>query len=104
MEPGLPEGVAREQEEVWAGVEEEEALVGWGGHGPGPELAGSFLQEKQIDRILFFLAPKLIGGADAPGLIGGAGIRTLREAVPVGGLRTHRIGGDLLIEGYPEYS
>ena len=70
----------------------------------GPELAGSFLREKQIDRIMFFIAPKLIGGVHAPGLIGRAGIRTLRQEVPVRDLRTRRIGKDLLIEGYPGYS
>lgn len=70
----------------------------------GPELAASFLREGLIDKMCIFLAPKLIGGKEAPGLLGGAGIFRIRQALPVREMSVRRIGEDLLIEGYPVYS
>lgn len=65
----------------------------------GPTLNASALQEKLIDRLLFFIAPKLIGGEKAPGAIGGKGISRLKDAIPVKNLRVRKLGFDLLVEG-----
>lgn len=65
----------------------------------GPTLNGSALQEKLVDRLIFFIAPKLIGGEKAPGAIGGKGINRLKDAIPVKNLRVRRLGIDLLLEG-----
>ena len=70
----------------------------------GPELAASFLRERLIDKVCIFLAPKLIGGEEAPGPLGGPGILRIGQAVPVREMSVRRIGEDLLIEGYPVYS
>ncbi len=66
----------------------------------GPTLAGAFLRAGLIDKLLLFVAPKLVGGDDAPSLFGGPGARSLAEAVPVGELEVEQVGDDLLLTAY----
>ena len=47
-----------------------------------------------------FLAPKFIGGRQAPGILGGLGIARLEEARLARHLSIHRLGPDILISGY----
>ncbi len=70
----------------------------------GSQVNGSFLDEGLIDKILFFLSPKLIGDREALGIFGGSGKATLQEAIPLNELRVRRIGEDILIEGYVKKS
>jgi len=64
----------------------------------GAELGWSLLDGGLVDRVAFFVAPRLLGGRTAPGPLGGPG-RALKEAVDVVDLTHRRVGGDLLIEG-----
>jgi diaminohydroxyphosphoribosylaminopyrimidine deaminase/5-amino-6-(5-phosphoribosylamino)uracil reductase len=64
----------------------------------GAQLNASALRERLVDRLLFFYAPKIAGGAKAPGVIGGEGVRRMRDAAPVELVRIRRIGPDLLVE------
>jgi diaminohydroxyphosphoribosylaminopyrimidine deaminase/5-amino-6-(5-phosphoribosylamino)uracil reductase len=66
----------------------------------GSQVNGSFLDEGLIDKLLLFLSPKLIGDRQAPGIFGGRGISTLREAIALKEIRTRRLGEDILLEGY----
>ena len=66
----------------------------------GSQLNGSFLDEGLIDKIFFFLSPKLIGDPQAPGMFDGHGVTSLKEAIPLNELKVRRIGEDLLLEGY----
>ena len=66
----------------------------------GSQVNGSFLDEDLIDKILLFLSPKLIGDKEALGIFGGSGKATLKETIPLNGLRVRRMGEDILIEGY----
>lgn len=66
----------------------------------GSQLNGSFLDEGLIDKIFLFLSPKLIGDPQALGIFGGHGVPSLKEAIPLSGLKVKRIGEDLLLEGY----
>jgi diaminohydroxyphosphoribosylaminopyrimidine deaminase/5-amino-6-(5-phosphoribosylamino)uracil reductase len=66
----------------------------------GSRINGSFLDEGLIDKILFFLSPKLIGDGKALGIFGGSGKATLKEAIPLNEVRLRRMGEDVLIEGY----
>jgi len=70
----------------------------------GSQVNGSFLDEGLIDKILFFLSPKLIGDREALGIFGGSGKTTLQEAIPLNELRVRKIGEDILIEGYVKKS
>jgi diaminohydroxyphosphoribosylaminopyrimidine deaminase/5-amino-6-(5-phosphoribosylamino)uracil reductase len=66
----------------------------------GPELSASLLREGLIDKVLFFYAPKLIGGVEAPGMVGGEGIDRLSEAISLKEIKVKRLGEDVMIEGY----
>ncbi len=66
----------------------------------GSQVNGSFLDQGLIDKVLFFLGPKLLGDPQALGIFGGKGSGDLQRAVSLRDLRTKKIGGDLLIEGY----
>ena len=68
----------------------------------GSQVNGSFLDEGLIDKILFFLSPKLIGDREALGIFGGSGKANLKETIPLNELRVRRMGEDILIEGYLE--
>jgi len=65
----------------------------------GATLNASALREKVADRILIFMAPKIIGGEEAPGMIGGDGAARIRDAAPLKRLKIKRIGPDIRIEG-----
>jgi len=66
----------------------------------GSQVNGSFLDEGLIDKILFFLSPKLIGDREALGIFGGSGKANLKETIPLNELRVRRMREDILIEGY----
>jgi diaminohydroxyphosphoribosylaminopyrimidine deaminase/5-amino-6-(5-phosphoribosylamino)uracil reductase len=68
----------------------------------GADLNASAIRKQLVDRFLFFLAPKMVGGANAPGAIGGEGVRFMRQAAPAEFLRVGKIGPDLVIEAKPK--
>lgn len=67
----------------------------------GAELAGHLARQNLVDKFRFYLAPKIIGGAGAYGVLGGPDINGMGQAIPVEGLTASQIGADLVIEGYP---
>ncbi|MBI3320967.1 MAG: bifunctional diaminohydroxyphosphoribosylaminopyrimidine deaminase/5-amino-6-(5-phosphoribosylamino)uracil reductase RibD [Candidatus Omnitrophica bacterium] len=72
--------------------------------GGGEVLAGAFA-ERLVDRIVFFIAPLLIGGRQAPGSLGGSGARRLSQAVRLADVTYRRVGPDLCVEArviYPK--
>ena len=67
----------------------------------GGEINASAIAAGVVDKVMCFVAPKLIGGQDAPGPIGGIGIRSLADAVNLQRINiTPMPEHDLLIEGY----
>lgn len=69
----------------------------------GGALAWSFLRRRRIDKLAWFIAPKLIGGANIPGALGGEGASTIEEAYGVREFSARQVGEDLLVTGYPAY-
>ena len=65
--------------------------------------ASALITERIADKVLFFYAPKVVGGREAPTLVGGAGVPAMSDALNVRVNRIRRLGPDLLIEAYPEY-
>jgi diaminohydroxyphosphoribosylaminopyrimidine deaminase/5-amino-6-(5-phosphoribosylamino)uracil reductase len=59
----------------------------------GPKLAGAFLAAGLVDRIVYYVAPKLLG--DGPAALVGAGVTTITEAIDLELLDVDRIGPDL---------
>jgi diaminohydroxyphosphoribosylaminopyrimidine deaminase/5-amino-6-(5-phosphoribosylamino)uracil reductase len=66
----------------------------------GGELIASFLEEKLADKIILFLAPRLIGGKSAPSLFSGKGIAHLQESLRLHHISTFHLENDIIIEGY----
>jgi len=65
----------------------------------GAETAWSFLREGFVDRVAFFMAPRLMGGRGAIPAIGGEGVGSPRRAFRIAGLRAEKVGPDLLLTG-----
>jgi diaminohydroxyphosphoribosylaminopyrimidine deaminase/5-amino-6-(5-phosphoribosylamino)uracil reductase len=67
----------------------------------GSSLAWSAIEEGVVDRFVLYLAPKLIGGESAPGILGGKGFETLADALSLRIRSVQRLGPDLKIEAEP---
>jgi diaminohydroxyphosphoribosylaminopyrimidine deaminase/5-amino-6-(5-phosphoribosylamino)uracil reductase len=66
----------------------------------GAELNASALRQGVVDKVLFFLTPRIIGGQDAKSSIGGVSPKHLSASIPMRDVKVRRIGPDLLLEGY----
>jgi diaminohydroxyphosphoribosylaminopyrimidine deaminase/5-amino-6-(5-phosphoribosylamino)uracil reductase len=66
----------------------------------GGTLIGSLFDEGLVDKIMFFISPKIIGGKDAIGSVMGQGIARIDKAVKIKNITLKHFGEDLLIEGY----
>ncbi|MFH1685581.1 MAG: bifunctional diaminohydroxyphosphoribosylaminopyrimidine deaminase/5-amino-6-(5-phosphoribosylamino)uracil reductase RibD [Candidatus Micrarchaeota archaeon] len=64
----------------------------------GSELNAGAVEAGIVDKFYIFVAPKIIGGVDAPGIIGGSGINDMKKARKVRGMKAKMIGADILIE------
>jgi diaminohydroxyphosphoribosylaminopyrimidine deaminase/5-amino-6-(5-phosphoribosylamino)uracil reductase len=67
----------------------------------GAEVNASALKAGIVDKVMVFIAPKLIGGSSAPGPVGGVGIEHLSEAVLLKDISVTRVGEDILVTGVP---
>lgn len=66
----------------------------------GAEVLGAFFDRNLLHKLHLFLAPKLIGGRQAPSFLGGRGIASLAAAPILRHLTCRRLGEDLLLTGY----
>jgi len=64
----------------------------------GGELAASLLNEGLVDKVMFFIAPKIIGGRDAKTSVEGDGISSMSDAIKLKDMTVRKIGDDLLVE------
>ncbi len=70
----------------------------------GSDTLGRFFKKKLIDKIYFFIAPKIIGGRKALGSISGEGFPSPNNCPKIRGLNIKNLGKEILIWGYPDYS
>ena len=66
----------------------------------GPTLAWSAVAAGLVDKVILYLAPKLIGGAAAPGILGGEGLASIGDAIDLEVADVERLGGDVKVEAY----
>jgi diaminohydroxyphosphoribosylaminopyrimidine deaminase/5-amino-6-(5-phosphoribosylamino)uracil reductase len=66
----------------------------------GSSIAASALASGIVDKVLFFIAPTIIGGIDSIPSIGGGSPATLRKAMKLRNIETRIFGRDILVEGY----
>lgn len=65
----------------------------------GGEVLSTALFAGIVDRAEIVLAPMIIGGTDAVGLIGGAGVARLEQAPRLDNIQIRRLGEDILVRG-----
>lgn len=65
----------------------------------GARLHGALFDRGAVDRVVAFVAPKLVGGAGAPGPVAGHGVATMEEAWSLTEVTMHQLGADWRIEG-----
>lgn len=66
----------------------------------GGDVHAAFFKDDLVDKLYAYIAPKLIGGRDAPGPLGGAGTDRLNDAIGLKDLDMTRLGDDMLISAY----
>ncbi len=66
----------------------------------GSSINASALSSGVVDKIMFFVAAKIIGGTDAISSVGGKSPALLKNAVRIKNLQIKKIGEDFLFEGY----
>ncbi len=64
----------------------------------GGTLIGSLFDERLVDKILFFISPKIIGGKEAVSSVMGNGVKRVDQAVKLHDLKIRRFGEDLLVQ------
>lgn len=65
----------------------------------GATLSGSFVAKKLVDKVYFFIAPKIIGGKEAKTPVAGTGILNLQEALALKDIQIEKLEEDVLIIG-----
>lgn len=65
----------------------------------GGSLNYSMLNENLVDKAMFFIAPKIIGGKDATTPVEGKGISLMKDAIELKNIEVENIQNDILITG-----
>jgi diaminohydroxyphosphoribosylaminopyrimidine deaminase/5-amino-6-(5-phosphoribosylamino)uracil reductase len=65
----------------------------------GSEISGSIFKEKLCDKVIYFIAPKIIGGRKSPSPVGGEGVKHLKDFMEIKNMSVDKLGDDLVIEG-----
>ena len=68
----------------------------------GAGIAGALLEAELVDKVTFFIAPRIIGGGEAPNAIGGHGAERIKDAIDLEDVEVSQCGGDYEITGYPK--
>jgi diaminohydroxyphosphoribosylaminopyrimidine deaminase/5-amino-6-(5-phosphoribosylamino)uracil reductase len=70
----------------------------------GSTVAGDFIDAGLVNKVTFFIAPKIIGGVTAPSAIGGTGVTAMSEALELERPTVTKRGDDVEVTGYPRHS
>ena len=65
----------------------------------GSALLGAMLNKKLVDRVVVFVAPKIVGGIGALSPVGGNGADTMQDALGLHDVVTGRMDTDVMIDG-----
>ena len=65
----------------------------------GATLLGALFDGGCVDEVCVFVAPKLVGGKQAPGAISGRGVTRMNDALDIEGARWERLGADMVLRG-----
>jgi diaminohydroxyphosphoribosylaminopyrimidine deaminase/5-amino-6-(5-phosphoribosylamino)uracil reductase len=97
LELPAPEGLV-DLEKLMAALGEREitsVLVEGGGI-----LFGSLFDHRLVDKVIAFIAPIIIGGAEARSVVAGRGVDRVADSFRLERVRAERLGDDLAVSGY----
>jgi len=66
----------------------------------GAGVLGSVFDAGLADKVVAFLAPRILGGAGAPAAVAGAGVERLADARELSDVTVSRCGPDIVVTGY----
>ncbi|MFQ3581018.1 MAG: bifunctional diaminohydroxyphosphoribosylaminopyrimidine deaminase/5-amino-6-(5-phosphoribosylamino)uracil reductase RibD [Chloracidobacterium sp.] len=66
----------------------------------GSALAGTFVDHRLVDKVTWFIAPRIIGGATSLSAIGGCGAATLNDTLDLAEVTAEPAGSDWALTGY----
>ena len=67
----------------------------------GSAVAGEFVDAGLVNKVTFFIAPKIVGGADALSAVGGKGVVMMSDALELENVTVTQRGKDIEVTGYP---
>ena len=69
----------------------------------GAAIAGEFIDAGLVNKVTFFIAPKIIGGTEAPSAVGGKGVELMADALELERVSVIQRGRDIEVTGYPRH-
>ena len=66
----------------------------------GGEINGYLLEHRLVDKLYWFIAPKIVGGRKAPSPIGGQGVDYMQDVLVLKSIEMQNFAEDILITGY----
>jgi diaminohydroxyphosphoribosylaminopyrimidine deaminase/5-amino-6-(5-phosphoribosylamino)uracil reductase len=66
----------------------------------GGVLLGSLFDQRAVDKVIVFIAPLILGGAEAKSAVAGLGVAQVSEALRLKRVKVENIGEDTVISGY----
>jgi len=67
----------------------------------GSAIAGEFIDAGLVNKVTFFIAPRIIGGTDAVSAVGGRGVEMMSGALELERTTVVQHGKDIEVTGYP---
>jgi diaminohydroxyphosphoribosylaminopyrimidine deaminase / 5-amino-6-(5-phosphoribosylamino)uracil reductase len=66
----------------------------------GSSFSAAALMADIVDKVVFFISPKIIGGCGSVPVIGGESFLKLADAIRVSNMTVKKIGEDIMVQGY----
>lgn len=66
----------------------------------GSSLNFSSLEQGIVDKVISFIAPKIIGGVNSKTPVGGEGIKYIKDAILLEDIQISKFNEDIMVEGY----
>jgi len=64
----------------------------------GPTVLADFFERRLVDQVVVYVAPKVVGGRQAPGALSGEGVATMAEALDLHVRCVQQVSGDLEVQ------
>jgi diaminohydroxyphosphoribosylaminopyrimidine deaminase/5-amino-6-(5-phosphoribosylamino)uracil reductase len=68
----------------------------------GSNVLSEFIRRRLWQKMIVFIAPMIVGGAEAPSIFGGEGVEKLTDAYRFRFDRVEAVGNDVMITAYPQ--